>query len=62
MKENLSKQQPNSNLATEENTLHWNEILKKFELTFGKDIYESWIKTNLKFFYDLPRLYQFFHK
>ena len=43
MKENLSKQQPNSNLATEENTLHWNEILKKFELTFGKDIYESWI-------------------
>ena len=35
--------------AQEENALEWNEVLKKFQLTFGNDIYESWIKNiNLK--------------
>ena len=40
-----------SNIAEsqEENVLEWNEVLKKFQLTFGNDIYESWIKNiNLK--------------
>jgi len=31
-------------LAKEENFINWNEVLVKFQQTFGNDIYESWIK------------------
>ena len=40
----LLKQNDVTSLAKEENLLDWNEILGKFEQTFGNDIYESWIK------------------
>ena len=49
MNELLSKQTPSEALVREENFLDWNEILKKFKITFGNDIYESWMKNiNLK--------------
>ena len=44
MKEVLSKKNSNANLVEEENLLNWNEILVKFKITFGNDIYESWIR------------------
>ena len=44
MSENLSKKKPLSVLATEENFLDWNVVLKQFQSTFGKDVFESWIK------------------
>ena len=44
MPKNLQKQNIDILLAKEENLINWNEILKKFEKTFGSDIYESWIK------------------
>ena len=35
--------------AKEENFLNWNEVLSKLKITFGNDVYESWIKNvNLK--------------
>ena len=35
--------------AKEENFLNWNEALSKLKITFGNDVYESWIKNvNLK--------------
>jgi len=35
--------------AQEENLLSWDEILSKLKITFGSDVYESWIKNiNLK--------------
>ena len=49
MNEILSKQTPSEVLVREENFLDWNEILKKLKITFGNDIYESWMKNiNLK--------------
>jgi len=30
--------------AKEENFLNWNEVLSKLKITFGNDVYESWIK------------------
>ena len=49
MNNNLSKENPKSFLPEEEKVLDWNEILKKFKITFGNDVYESWIKNiNLK--------------
>ena len=41
---------PTNNLSSQEETiLNWNEVLKKFQITFGSDVYESWIKNiNLK--------------
>ena len=49
MTETLSKQTSSAVLAQEENLLDWNEVLKKFKITFGSDIYESWIRNiNLK--------------
>jgi len=49
MTETLSKQTSSAVLAQEENLLDWNEVLKKFKITFGNDIYESWIRNiNLK--------------
>ena len=44
MKEVLSKKNSNANSLEEENLLNWNEILVKFKITFGNDIYESWIR------------------
>ena len=45
----LPKQNTEILLAKEENLLNWDEILGKFQQTFGNDIYESWIKSiNLK--------------
>ena len=49
MTEILPKKNMNAYLAQEENFLDWNVVVKKFETTFGNDIYESWIKNiNLK--------------
>ncbi len=49
MNNNLSKQNQKSFLPEEEKVLDWNEVLKKFRITFGNDVYESWIKNiNLK--------------
>ena len=31
-------------LLKEENTIDWNEVLKKFQQILGSDVYESWIK------------------
>ena len=38
------KKDPNILSAKEENILNWNEILTKLKVTFGSDVYESWIK------------------
>tara|TARA_Y100000590_G_C15727145_1_gene1015665 strand:+ start:744 stop:2132 length:1389 start_codon:yes stop_codon:yes gene_type:complete len=49
MIETLSKTNSKISLAKEENVLDWNLVLKKFQTTFGNDVYESWIKhINLK--------------
>jgi len=41
----LSKtKQANVLAAKEENILNWTEILSKLKITFGNDVYESWIK------------------
>ena len=49
MPEILPKKNLYSSFAKEESLLNWNEVLKKFQKNFGKDIYESWIKNiNLK--------------
>jgi len=49
MTEILSKQSASVVTAQEENLLDWNEVLKKFKITFGSDVYESWIRNvNLK--------------
>ena len=49
MNENTSKKKQNAFFSQDENLIDWNEVLKKFEVIFGKDIYESWIKNiNLK--------------
>ena len=44
MTEILKKQNTTTVLAQEENFLEWSVVLKKFQNTFGNDIYESWIK------------------
>ena len=45
----ILKQEPNNNLAQEENIINWNDVLQMFKNTFGNDVYESWIKNiNLK--------------
>ena len=44
MSELLTNKKTQAVQAPEENLINWNEILKEFEATFGKDIYESWIK------------------
>ena len=37
------------NFAKEETSIAWNEVLEKLKLSFGNDVYESWIKNiNLK--------------
>ena len=49
MTETLSKQTSKQVLPKEENLLDWNQVIKKFKITFGNDIYESWIRNvNLK--------------
>ena len=41
----LSKKKETSSVVVkEENFINWNEILPKLQTTFGKDVYESWIK------------------
>ena len=43
------KKEENILTAKEEKFLSWDEILLKLKTTFGKDVYESWIKNiNLK--------------
>ena len=45
MKDLLSKtKQANVLAAKEENILNWTEVLSKLKITFGSDVYESWIK------------------
>ena len=49
MAESLTKQNLQTSSLQEENLLNWNELLNKFQSTFGQDIYNSWIKNiNLK--------------
>ena len=49
MSDTLSKQTPDILLAKEEDLLNWNDTLAKLKITFGSDVYESWIKNvNLK--------------
>ena len=49
MKENLSKRESSASLLQEENLINWNDALKKLQLYFGNDIYDSWIRnTQLK--------------
>ena len=40
----LSKGSSSQALSEEKNLLEWNEVLKKFQSTFGQDVYESSIK------------------
>ena len=40
----LSQKTSTSSSAQEENLLNWSEVLKKLNITFGTDVYESWIK------------------
>ena len=44
MPEILSKKALNNTSAKEENVLDWKNILDKFKLSFGNDVFESWIK------------------
>ena len=44
MPKTLPQQNNEILLAKEENFINWNEVLEKFQQTFGNDIYESWIK------------------
>ena len=45
----LSKENQSSVSSVEESLLDWSEVLKKFQSTFGHDVYESWIvNINLK--------------
>ncbi len=44
MIKNLQKQDQNVLAAQEENVLAWETILENLKKSFGKDIYESWIK------------------
>ena len=49
MTEILSKKTSSSVLEQEGNQLDWNKVLKKFQTTFGNDVYESWLRNiNLK--------------
>ena len=49
MEETLSKTNSKPVLAKEENLLDWEAVLKKFQIIFGNDVYESWIRhINLK--------------
>ena len=49
MTEILPKQTSRAALEQEENLLDWSEVLKKIKITFGNDIYDSWIRNiNLK--------------
>ena len=40
----LTKQQQGTLSAKEENIIQWEKVLEKFKITFGNDIYESWLK------------------
>ena len=44
MVEILSKENSTRVLTEEKKLLDWKEVLKKFQITFGNDVYESWIK------------------
>ena len=44
MTEVLSKKTLSNIASQEENLINWKDILKKFQITFGNDVYESWIK------------------
>jgi len=49
MSEPITKQNINSPLVQEESIIDWNAVLKKLQISFGSDVYESWIKNiNLK--------------
>jgi len=49
MSDIVTKKFSELHLAKEEDYLNWNEVLEKFKITFGNDIFESWIKNvNLK--------------
>jgi chromosomal replication initiator protein len=44
MKENLSKKPEKNFFAKEEHQLDWKNILKELKVSFGHDVFESWIK------------------
>jgi len=44
MSEILKKKTNVNQFLKEENSLDWNEVLKKIQFTLGSDVYDSWIK------------------
>ena len=44
MKNYLNAKSLSHTILQEENILQWDEVLKKFQVVFGKDIYDSWIR------------------
>ena len=44
MKDNLIQKNVVNDIAQEENFLKWDDVLNKFKISFGNDVYESWIK------------------
>ncbi len=44
MKDNLIQKNIATDIAQEENLLKWDDVLNKFKISFGNDVYESWIK------------------
>ena len=44
MAEIVKKLQEQAILAQEENFIDWDKVLKKFQQSFGNDIYQSWMK------------------
>ena len=60
MTEVLSKKTLSNIASQEENLINWKDILKKFQITFGNDVYESWIKNiNLEKEYNHYVIYKF---
>ena len=49
MIKSILTKEPTSAFAKEEKSLNWDDVLSKLKLSFGNDVYESWIKNiNLK--------------
>ena len=45
MSELLTKKNLEVSSVKEENILDWNIVLKKIQVSFGNDVFESWIKS-----------------
>jgi len=44
MSETIFNKKTKDTIVEEENSLNWVDVLKKLQITFGKDVYDSWIK------------------